>query len=770
MVGGATAGAQEAAEASIEARIAARWQADGRVELALQQRQSDDSWALHPQAGMNADGEGAAQQRQSDDTWGEHIFVQRRKLRPETIESGTGTWKYSTPFDLEGGIKVRIAARWRSDGRVELALRQRQRDDSWGQHLYVQQRLLQPETIESGTGTWKYSTPYTLVTPMIQNLVPSAEVDRFTIPEGPRGDDTLITTGRGRTCAVRLDGGVACWGRYGLVDRFALAGLKDIVSITTSDSRRHNLHACAVHDDRTISCWGDGNDGKLGQGDNNKHYFPVKVPRINDAAAVSAGEWHTCVLHSDGGVSCWGLFYSAGIVGGATGADYTPRRVIGLSDVVVISAGRATHCAIHSDGDISCWGVHYPVSDSGPKRVRPPQPFSSVSTGSDRICAVSVAGNVYCWGYGGSPAAATRVEDLADVVEVSVGDANTCALHRDGDVSCWGRNESGVVGDGTTTSREQPKRVAGISDAVAVSVSKGSDDITAHACALRADGSALCWGGNETGQLGDGTNQSRLVPTSVEPIAAIPADQVPLTPTELMRTWAEAIVQEREADYPWMRVAWDHIYDQAISSQSGYGGLVFRSCHASAESFGCRTVGMQITSMVLDTFVHELLHAYDLHTGLAPRKEWGAVQLYFATTYPGCYNRDGNIGGAEILADTVSYLIVPTAWLTYYESRGCPNITPGSKPTAEAEQVVLQGFAGQVPDWYRENITNGAELWAAWVRGPSLPALANLADEFGGLCSTDWITYPLNPELFPPAGSNPFKDGGCEIDDAPDSA
>ena len=55
--------------------------------------------------------------------------------------------------------------------------------------------------------------------------VPEAEAVSFSIPEGPRGDDTLITAGRGRTCAVRVDGGVACWGRYGSVDRFALAGL-----------------------------------------------------------------------------------------------------------------------------------------------------------------------------------------------------------------------------------------------------------------------------------------------------------------------------------------------------------------------------------------------------------------------------------------------------------------------------------------------------------------------------------------------------------------
>ena len=132
----------------------------------------------------------------------------------------------------------------------------------------------------------------------------------------------------------------------------------------------------------------------------------------------------------------------------------------------------------------------------------------------------------------------------------------------------------------------------------------------------------------------------------------------------------------------------------------------------------------------------------------------------FATTYPDCYAGQV-IHGAEILADTVNHLMVPGAWLTYYNSDGCPTLPVRSKPTLEAEQVVLQGLAGQVPDWYTENITNGAELWAAWLRGPSLPALANLAGEFGGLCSTEWITYPFDPERFPPAGSSPFKDGGC---------
>ena len=76
-----------------------------------------------------------------------------------------------------------------------------------------------------------------------------------------------------------------------------------------------------------------------------------------------------------------------------------------------------------------------------------------MSAGFGRFCATSVAGGVYCWYQGQSPAVATRVENLTDVVDVSVGDRNTCVLHLDGGVSCWGDNEAGEVGDGTTTER-----------------------------------------------------------------------------------------------------------------------------------------------------------------------------------------------------------------------------------------------------------------------------------------------------------------------------
>ena len=239
-------------------------------------------------------------------------------------------------------------------------------------------------------------------------------VDPHTIPEGPRGDDTLISVGRGRTCAVLNDGGATCWGLNGSLDHVVLAGIKDVAAITTSNHQGSNLHACILHEDGTISCWGSGTHGKLGQGDTSGHHLPVKVPRINDAVAVSAGGEFTCALHRDGGVSCWGRNDWGQMVDGTKEDRLSPRRIPGLSDVVTIASGQDTACAVHSDGDISCWGRPFDISDSGPRRFKTRAPFASVSLGRgvgtySFSCATSIGGDVYCWNPIQGPSAATRV-------------------------------------------------------------------------------------------------------------------------------------------------------------------------------------------------------------------------------------------------------------------------------------------------------------------------------------------------------------------------
>jgi len=84
---------------------------------------------------------------------------------------------------------------------------------------------------------------------------------------------------------------------------------------------------------------------------------------------------------------------------------------------------------------------------------------------------------------------------------VAVGGLHTCALGSDGTAVCWGSNADGQLGDGTTEQHLTPVPVSGVTDAVAIAAGRF------HTCALRSSGTVECWGSNADGQVGDGTTE-----------------------------------------------------------------------------------------------------------------------------------------------------------------------------------------------------------------------------------------------------------------------
>ena len=92
---------------------------------------------------------------------------------------------------------------------------------------------------------------------------------------------------------------------------------------------------------------------------------------------------------------------------------------------------------------------------------------------------------------------------------VAAGDLHSLALRSDGTVWAWGGNERGQLGDGTTDDRHRPVQVIGL-DHVRTIVT-----CYYHNLALRTDGTVWAWGGNDHGQLGDGTAEDRPRPVQV---------------------------------------------------------------------------------------------------------------------------------------------------------------------------------------------------------------------------------------------------------------
>ena len=285
----------------------------------------------------------------------------------------------------------------------------------------------------------------------------------------------------GHSCAVTQAGGVWCWGAWpGSADSTLAPVIVDRFKSGVNAVSAGYEHICVLQDTGVIMCWGYNSNGTVSP--QALPYYANPMPILGlpgPAKAVSAGDNFTCALmKSDGRIFCWGANDEGQLGNGKSTRSSQPSEVVGINDALSISCGQNHACAV-TDYGILCWG------NNG---------YSQLGNGNNVTSYIPV--NV------------TGI--IEPVISVSAGGGFTCTAFAGGGVKCWGLNNYGQIGDETTVTRSIPTEVSGLQ--------KGVVEIQSHVsytCARLEDGEAKCWGRNNTGQLGDGTTTTRLKPVEV---------------------------------------------------------------------------------------------------------------------------------------------------------------------------------------------------------------------------------------------------------------
>lgn len=252
-------------------------------------------------------------------------------------------------------------------------------------------------------------------------------------------------------------------------------------------------------------CWGNRNgvmESPLPQFDSTAALAQAE-PIVYETTVIAAGGSEACIYGRGFSgifeVMCAGL-NDAGQLGDGTTTDRNTWRDVLRFDAPILgmpqglsrgaSVGRKHACALLGDA-VWCWGSN-----------------ASGQLGASAANSCGPSDDLPA----GTPCSLFAIPAQLPVSAVSVfaGGEHTCALTAAGDAWCWGSNSNGQLGRGTSGgSNQTPALLSG--GLKFISISTGGN----HTCGVTQQHAIYCWGANAKGQLGDGTQTDRAVPTRV---------------------------------------------------------------------------------------------------------------------------------------------------------------------------------------------------------------------------------------------------------------
>jgi alpha-tubulin suppressor-like RCC1 family protein len=361
----------------------------------------------------------------------------------------------------------------------------------------------------------------------------------------------------GETGAAQCNEGFACLGTD-----FALSALY--------------RHTCLRADDGKVWCWGDNTYHQLGDGTDKPGLHPVLVSGLpGPATHVLTGYGHTCAVLAKGEAYCWGNNRHGQCGVSPSVAISAPVRVPAPGiQFILVQPGDEHTCALTLEKTIYCWGntEHGQcgsdpeltgLSIVGPTKVPDLDNVNAFVLVKNHTCAArSEEPTMMCWGsnsnvqlpersyvngklgpaagdlpYSASP---KPVDVGSAVFYVGMGAEATYALTRSGLLYAWGENDrlqlgiesrEKIVRTPTSVKIETSTGLVPLARAFIALRSTGSDHCVGVEDRTDFDTSYLCWGTDDWGELGVGTEEAARA-THPYPV---PVRAVPSTATNLMR-------------------------------------------------------------------------------------------------------------------------------------------------------------------------------------------------------------------------------------------
>jgi len=259
--------------------------------------------------------------------------------------------------------------------------------------------------------------------------------------------------------------------------------------------------------------WGLNGSRQLGVGNYGNETSPTPMVGLpSGVTSISSGDTHTLAL-AGGHVWATGDNAAGELGNGSTTDGNSPVEVLCgaappadcsggfLSNVRAISAGFGWSLAIvGATRSLVAWGL-----DSS-SACTPAACYGQLGDGKSmnetepvQVCAIAPAGtNLPC------PVGPY----LRGVKAISAGDLGSLALLTGGRVAAWGQNSSGELGDGTMSDESDPVAVCAIGGCTngklrrVIAISEGD---THSLAIIRHKRTAIAWGSNFVGELGNGS-------------------------------------------------------------------------------------------------------------------------------------------------------------------------------------------------------------------------------------------------------------------------